>query len=689
MNTQAQTIDRLAKLLATENIDIIRSNVSTAAFDIINRVLVLPRWKDMTEEIEEMLMLHEVGHALFTVRDTYSAVFKEKKYLAQYANIVEDVRIERKMKERYPGSRKSFNAGYRQLNERNFFGVNDRDLSTMLLIDRINIYYKVGFNSGVKFTQDEYQFVRRADQCDTVEDVLKLAEEIYQYSKANSKTEELKEIADRLKKEMQEEGFDDGNYYDDYEDTEDNDASDGEDEDDLDGEYEQISINQLPTIVEPNLEPETTHIFDKKLEELADEDLVINYFNPVFNIVYSGSNIIPYNKVLAELGHEVHNSYEHVLKFKSSTAPMVSYLIKEFEMKKSAESYKRAKVAKLGMLDSKKLYAYKLKDDLFRQITRVDDGKKHGMIFLLDWSGSMGSCLEETIEQVINLAMFCQRAQIPYQVFAFTSSYKQASDDFDEGTCNENGIGNSKFFHLLEFFSHKMTSVEFNKMITCLLCHPWTRNNYGLGGTPLNEALLYMTEYVGKFIKDNQVQKMSFITLTDGEGGTLTASKYLHNGMTYDNRYRRVNMKSILKDPMTKKEYELSNESGKQTATLLNVIRDRWNTKNIGFYLLRAHYRSISDFLKENMCYSNQEEKAILTEEIVQSMRRNKYAVMNNIPGRDEFYFLPNNVKIDDTGLENVDNSMSAGAISRQLGKMFNTKRTSRVVLSKFIDQVS
>jgi cysteinyl-tRNA synthetase len=148
-------------------------------------------------------------------------------------------------------------------------------------------------------------------------------------------------------------------------------------------------------------------------------------------------------------------------------------------------------------------------------------------------------------------------------------------------------------------------------------------------------------------------------------------------------------MKSILKDPMTKKEYELSNESNKQTATLLNVIRDRWNTKNIGFYLLRVHYRSVSDFLKENMCYSNEQEKAILTEEIVQSMRRNKYAVMNNIPGRDEFYFLPNNVKIDDTGLENVDNSMSAGAISRQLGKMFNTKRTSRVVLSKFIDQVS
>ena len=120
-NTQSQ--DMLAKLLATENINIIRSNVKTAAFDIKGRTLILPRWKEMTPTIEEMLMMHEVGHALYTGPDTYGVVFEEKKHLKDYANVIEDVRIEKKMKERYPGSRKSFNTGYRELNDRDLFGV--------------------------------------------------------------------------------------------------------------------------------------------------------------------------------------------------------------------------------------------------------------------------------------------------------------------------------------------------------------------------------------------------------------------------------------------------------------------------------------------------------------------------------------------------------------------------------------
>ena len=58
--------DLLAKLLASENIDIIRAGVSTASFDIVNRVLTLPQWQDMTETIETMLKAHEVAHALFS-----------------------------------------------------------------------------------------------------------------------------------------------------------------------------------------------------------------------------------------------------------------------------------------------------------------------------------------------------------------------------------------------------------------------------------------------------------------------------------------------------------------------------------------------------------------------------------------------------------------------------------------------
>ena len=144
-----------AKLLANEDISVIRARVSTASFDIKNRVLTLPQWKDLTPTVEGMLIGHEVGHALYTT-DDYLEPLKDNYKLKGYLNILEDVRIEKLLKRKYPGIRKTMLEGYRQLNERDFFGVAKiPDLSTLILIDRINLYFKAGFQCGVKFTPEE------------------------------------------------------------------------------------------------------------------------------------------------------------------------------------------------------------------------------------------------------------------------------------------------------------------------------------------------------------------------------------------------------------------------------------------------------------------------------------------------------------------------------------------------------
>lgn len=694
MNTLNQSRDRLAKLLATENIAIVRSNVATASFDIKNRVLILPRWKEMTDEVEEMLMLHEVGHALFTDKEDYGVVFeKEKSHLRDYANVIEDVRIESKMKSRYPGSRKSFNAGYRQLNERDFFSVKNRNLEELLLIDRINLYFKVGYNCGVKFSPEERPFLRKAEECDTVDDVIRLAQEIYNFSKVKQKESSIDDILLRMKQEEEFEESEEDSYND-YESYE----EDLLEEEEYNRDVRNSGANHVSEGEDEtdDLMPETYKSLEKNLEQLADQHLIIEYFTPDFEYTFKNEVIIPYKKILEDHAHqndELFTSREHIQKFKSSTSSIVNYLIKEFEMKKSATAYKRSKISKLGILDSQKLYAYKLKDDLFKQIMRVENGKKHGMIFLLDWSGSMINCIQETIEQVINLAMFCQRIQIPYQVFAFTDGYKK--DQSYEETCrtptmNKNGMSSTTHFNLFEFFSHKMTNVEFNKMVSCLLTHPWTTSGYGLNGTPLNEALLYMTSYVGKFIKNNQVEKMSFITLTDGDGSPLTNSnKAIKSGNYYDYKTNsRYNKKCIIQDPITKKDYDLSDDATQQTEIFLNIIRDRWNTNNTGFYLMANSYRNANTFIRDNIGIRGNEQ-AVLCEKIVSSMRRNKYCILNNVPGRNEFYLLSNNIKIEDDVELGVNDTMSSGQISRQFTKLLNGKRVSRVVLSKFVEQVA
>jgi hypothetical protein len=697
MNTQnqPQSNDILAKLLAHENINIVRGNVRTASFDIRNRVLVLPRWKDMTQTCEQMLILHEVGHALFTTEEKYGVVFeKENQHLRGYANVIEDVRIESRMKERYPGCRKTFTDGYKELRDRNFFDIKNRDLSKMLLIDKINIYYKVGYNSGVVFTPEEHAFVQRVDKCKTETDVINLSKEIYEFSKKQkSKTpEDILDVED-------EDGYGDSDGDDEFEDDGDHEfaGAPADGEDDEDAPPKKATHGDVMDGVDPELEPETVNALANKLEESTDSSLHFEYFEPAFQYGSQYENvIIDYQRVLSELKGQVEAreviSYKKVQEFKASSASMVNYLIKEFEMKKSATSYKRAKVAKLGQLNLNKLYAYKLKDDIFKQVMVMKEGKKHGMVFLLDWSGSMSNNIAETMEQVINLSMFCQKAQIPFQVFAFTDGYAEEYNYnkpmLDE--TNPNGFRISYNFKLLELFSSKMTNAEFNSMIGLMLNRPWRFRDYGLNGTPLEDATLYMATYLGKFKKDFQIEKMSLITLTDGEGGALEhTTRYTCDSFRYiDGEKKRI--KAILRDPITRKEYSLGDCANTQMVALRSLISDRYDCKCIGYYISSLSLGEVRRFHKSNMSHmlDKPHQLASSIEEIHNGLRSNKYKIISNMPGYDEFYMLAT-TKIKETDLSDVTSDMSAASIARNLGKMFNTRKTSRVVLDKFIAQIS
>ena len=69
---------QLARLLATENMTIEHSqSAKTASFDTNNRKLILPIWSKASEDLYDMLVAHEVGHALITPReDVYMPVCK-------------------------------------------------------------------------------------------------------------------------------------------------------------------------------------------------------------------------------------------------------------------------------------------------------------------------------------------------------------------------------------------------------------------------------------------------------------------------------------------------------------------------------------------------------------------------------------------------------------------------------------
>ena len=175
----------LAKLLASENVIVEHGKFSTASFDTKNRVLRLPIWKEMSGNLYDLLVLHEVGHALYTPEEGHHDAEGHGKGFRSFLNVVEDARIERKIKNKFPGGRRAFVEGYNDLMKRDFFGIKERGVTGLGLIDRINLHYKAGDHLEILFSDEESVFVDRIDKAETWKEVVKICEDLYDYAKEN------------------------------------------------------------------------------------------------------------------------------------------------------------------------------------------------------------------------------------------------------------------------------------------------------------------------------------------------------------------------------------------------------------------------------------------------------------------------------------------------------------------------
>ena len=719
--------DLSARLLATENLSVIRARTRTASFDIKSRILTLPMWKDMTPEIEDMLVGHEVGHALYT-NDDYLEPLRDTPKLHSYMNVLEDVRIEKLIKRKYPGLRKRMNEGYKQLNDRDFFGTKQvQNFEELLLIDKINLYFKAGFQCGVTFTPDEKAFVNRAERTETVDEIIALANDIYAYSKQlaeERKQQQQFQDAEDSDDEENEDPFD-GDF--DIDADDDFEEQDGEEEDLKPSKKNKQSALQNDDRSDQgdDLESKTERAFQNKLEDLADDSTEYKYWK--FDTDYFKDPVIGYKQILNEtkspekwsvdspetIDYRTRNMSEEQLtafhsaedldfvQFKTNSIRTVNYLVKEFEMKKSAQLHKRAMVSKIGSLDMKKVYAYKLQDDLFKRITSLPQGKNHGMVLLVDWSGSMNEVLKDTMKQVINLAMFCNRVQIPYRVFAFTTDYNPTKTVAEEEKYRawrsirrdpNNLIDCADKFHLLEFFNNKMTTSEFNSMARRILDYRFFWNEgYATGGTPLNEALVYCYKTLGTFIKNNNIEKTTFITLTDGDGGSLNSYS---SGRFDDSRtevtggvYKRIKIKNFIKDEVTQKTYEIGRLSGNQTEMILRMIKDRYNVAMVGFHICQNRGRDLRSVAQSNLP-DYRGDLYELVEIWKKEFRANGFASVKNT-GRDELFLIPQSSTKIQEGEMDVKADANAKAIAKNFGKFLNVKKTSRVLLNRFVGLVA
>ena len=431
MAVQQEIKSQLAKLLATEDLVVEHKDVPTAQFNVHTRELLLPMWEKASNHVYDMLVGHEVGHALFTPDEEMGVEVP-----AQFLNVVEDVRIEKLMKRKYLGIAKTFYRGYHELHEKDFFEVKDEDMDKLNLADRVNLYYKVGAFLDVDFTESETKIVELIGKCETFKEAKEAAKILYEYCK-----DEVNQEQQTQKNEEEGDG--------EMEDVPDN-SSDLETEE-VDGQEvddETPDAEPAPPVAEEEKEPEvqTAESLESHLQDLVRENAVENVYLEVPDLDLD--KIIATNEDIhkeidrswkqqqdfinehtdrkSNLFEEVDAEYNQ---FKRDAQKEVSYLVKEFECKKAASAYSRAATSRTGVLDTARLHTYKFNEDLFKKVTVLPDGKNHGLVFVLDWSGSMSREMLDTVKQLYNLIWFCKKVSIPFDVYAFTNEWKRREQD--------------------------------------------------------------------------------------------------------------------------------------------------------------------------------------------------------------------------------------------------------------------
>ena len=696
-------IDKLAKLLATEDIIVEHRNAITASFDTKNRILTLPMWKDTSHTLETLLVGHEVGHALYTPDSGWSQMENQKKIIC---NVVEDARIERKMKIKYPGLRRDFYEGYKELFDKDFFKIKDKKIETMNFLDRLNLHFKIGSFQSIPFEDDEKCFVDDVENAKTWNEIIDITNRIFNFLK--KKEDDL----DSPPKYVREDKSKDSDRFD-QEDQEDSDEEDQEDSDEEDQE-DQFSCDTQTAmddnIAEKLIDDKSKPSFYVNIEDVEYKDKTLSYTNLLRMFrdeknAYITSSLQFDEGVREDLISKIAKQNKVSWnKFLNVNSKVVSYLVKEFEMKKAADHYIRQREAKTGVINCNKLHAYTIIDDIFKKTVILPESKNHGLVLFVDFSGSMTENMRGTIEQLLCLTLFCRRVNIPHRVYAFTDQ-KISEEYMPKSSCISVRVGDiivNDADKLLELFTEKMRNNQFSEMGEWLLnnaegldrfrtrnyikhdAEKWYSSCIRLNSTPLNSSLIYARKLITDFKKETNAQIVNCVVLTDGDSN---ANSYVGELGPINFGYS-IRSKLIARDIQTKQEIVIkksTNETSygqRNTDVFVEFLRNRCDI-NVICYRIENSNSKIRKTIQGAYNFE-------IAEINCKKMRKQKYFQMKGFMKFDDYFLIHGgeNINTEDSllGDELHENKNS---LMKAFMKANVRRGISRVLLSKFIEKIA
>jgi hypothetical protein len=752
----------LAKLMATENLTVQHAKVPTASFDPKNRVLTCPIWEQMSGDLYDLLMGHEVGHALDTPADGWhGAVHDRGSNYKGFLNVVEDARIEKRQKRRYPGLRRSFVNGFNELMNKDFFGLRGRNVNTLPFIDRLNIYTKSSYSLPVAFNTKEQDFVDRVQACESFEDALKLTDEIWDYSKEEQSETNTPEDSFEDSFEYDEDGDDyetesGSNEGDDETDGEGNEPSkskqkgedgneesestsnsdeqsdeDGDDEgetkNDINRFKESESVNEDQT---PEPRCETDENFRRNENTLiakhAREYVYVDIPKPNLKRIITPAKRV--QEILTQEFAEQTGEYEQIAgnlynEFRRKNERFISLLAKEFEMRKAADKFSKAKVSSTGDIDVSRVFKYQIDDAIFKKVMRVPKGKSHGLILLLDKSGSMSDNLTASYEQILILATFCRKVNIPFAAYGFGNADHIRDKDFPEelshyelrdsrtyGCFSEN---NREMYtssvYLREMINSKMSNTEFSKAVKNILClmnawaSRWGRNVFyrppsdSLSNTPLTEAMIACQPLITEFKTVNNLDIVNLCVVHDGDADEINA--FISKDGTSNRTYFSTSYQNVfLCDKKNKVQIEIPYGDDGVRIAIGNWLSKTTGVKIIGFYLAtnsaikgamrrRLFNAELNELRKDERANWYQLKDAY--SKYGKILRKEKFLESKN-PGYESFFLLPggNDLDIGDDDFE-APEKITTASLTKAFSKFTKTRQINRVLVSRFIGMIA
>ena len=758
----------LVKLLAEEDVTVTYQKAQTASFNPITRQVILPIWKDKSESVMDMMSLHEVGHALYT-EPTLIDKGIEKEVKHSFLNVLEDVRIEKMIQEKYLGSVKVFKKAYTELLDKDFFNIKDKDLSKLNLIDRINMHYKNVPN--VPFDDNELEWVEKANQTKTPDDVLNLAVELQEWMYNQQKDTESDEMfkmdiqmGDESEDESEDEKEENKSSNIESQDTDDTEESEDESSDSGNGtskedDKKNTEESEDKGFAKSNegqdefegIESLTDANYMMKQEMASDKD-ALNHVTLNIPKINLDKAIVDYKRVNKELttfykekckGNESNTKYmqfivKDIKRFEKEQKPVISYMVKEFEMRKAADLYKRSTVSKTGSLNMDKLHSYSYNEDIFLKMNVEPGATNHGLVMFVDWSGSMADNFHNTLKQTLNLVWFCKRVNIPFEVYGFTNQYSHGEtstinekaqtpkqNDLVVNDCtllnllssraNKNEFQESlvNFWAISNYWCDRMNYGGINVGEDKYIYPIYIPSNYNLGSTPLNHSIVYAMDLLPKFKKDYGLQKVHTVFLTDGASNSISSS-YQWGKMdrfeelsdqSYDGEFlpgyfdRGTNDITII-DPVNNKKYEMKLNGERyqrgfsydsQTNVLVEFLKARVPGMNVVNFFIAGRNRkgTVSRNDIEYIFRLGWDEYEEI-KKIQKFIRKHNYAVCTT-SAWDEMYVLPGGQKLDvsNDDMSEVKPGAKKTELKKAFGKMSSGKKNSRPVLNKFVGMIA